>query len=108
MAGVKGKSGPQKARLNPRHQQMVIEKIRATQIIKRLAKHVAGKLEMSPTQVRAAEILLKKCVPDRKSVEHSGDMTFTHKNMSRDQIDGELISHGIDPKTAFKGLRLVG
>jgi len=107
MSGVKGRSGPQKARLNPRHQKMVIEKIRASQIINRLAKHVVGKIEMSTTQVRAAEILLKKCIPDQRSVEHTGQVTHTHENMSRGQIDSELLAHGIDPDTAFKGLKLV-
>lgn len=52
------------ARLNPRHQQMVREKIRASQLVNRLENHVLGDLELTATQVTAALGLLKKCVPD--------------------------------------------
>ena len=44
------------------------EKIRASMLINRLRNHVLGKIEMSPTQLRAAEILLKKVVPDLSAV----------------------------------------
>lgn len=52
------------ARLNPRHQQMVREKIRASQLVNRLENHVLDDLELTATQVTAALGLLKKCVPD--------------------------------------------
>lgn len=48
-------------------------KIDAGALAKRLADHVNGKCKMLPTQVRAAEILLKKTLPDISSVEHSFD-----------------------------------
>ena len=60
------------ARLNKRHQDCIREKIRASQLVNRLEDHVLGEVEMTATQVRAAEALLKKCVPDLKSTEHSG------------------------------------
>ncbi len=53
-----------KARLNPRHQEMVREKIRASQIVNRLESHVFGDVELSTSQVQAANVLLRKCVPD--------------------------------------------
>ncbi len=59
--------------IRPRHQDDVRKKIQATQLVNRLNKHVLGKVDLSPTQVRAAEILLKKSVPDLSSVEHSSD-----------------------------------
>jgi hypothetical protein len=40
------------------------ERIRAAYLVNRLQDHVAGKIELSPTQIRAAEILLWKCLPD--------------------------------------------
>lgn len=49
------------------------EKIQTTQLINRLTKHALGEIELSPTQVRAIEILLKKSVPDLANVQHSGD-----------------------------------
>jgi hypothetical protein len=62
-------------RLNPRHQDMVRDKIMASQIINSLQNHVFGKkLMKEQSQVTAALGLLKKCVPDLASVELSGDV----------------------------------
>ncbi len=41
-------------------------------LVKRLSDHVVGKQEMSQTQLKAAEILLKKSLPDLASVELTG------------------------------------
>lgn len=56
------------ARLNPRHAEMVRDKIRASQLVNRLEDHVFGETELTATQVTAALGLLKKCVPDLSSV----------------------------------------
>lgn len=48
------------------------EKIKTTQLINRLQDHGLGEVDMSPTQVRAIEILLKKRVPDLTSVAVAG------------------------------------
>ena len=61
------------ARLNNRHQDAVRDKIRASQLVNRLEKHVLGEVDMSATQVTAALGLLKKCVPDISAVTHRGD-----------------------------------
>lgn len=55
------------------HQDDVREKIQASQIINRLSAHVSGEVELTSTQIRAAEILLKKTLPDLSNVEISGD-----------------------------------
>lgn len=60
------------ARLRRNHQEDVREKIQASQIINRLEGHLNGEVELSPTQVRAAEILLKKTLPDLSNTEVSG------------------------------------
>lgn len=65
-------SNSSRARLNPRHQEMVKAKIQASQIINRLQNHIDGKIELSPTQVSAAKILLDRSVPTLSSVEMSG------------------------------------
>lgn len=49
------------------------EKIRTTQLVKRLQDHVDGEVELSATQIKAAEILIKKTLPDLKAVEHTGE-----------------------------------
>ncbi len=43
---------------------VVRQKIRTSMLINRLQNHVAGRLEMSKTQIQAAGILLKKTLPD--------------------------------------------
>jgi hypothetical protein len=44
-------------------------KIQATQLIKRLESHALGEIELTQTQVRSIEILLKKILPDLSAVE---------------------------------------
>jgi hypothetical protein len=50
------------------------EKIRTSAILGRLQRHINGKLDMSPTQVRAAEILLAKVLPSLQSAEIKADV----------------------------------
>jgi hypothetical protein len=60
------------ARLRKTHQEDVRTKIQTSQLINRLSDHGLGKLDLSPTQVRSIEVLLKKTLPDLQSIEHSG------------------------------------
>lgn len=62
------------ARLNPRHQNMVREKIKTSQLINRLQDHILGKVELTTSQIKAIEILLKKSLPDLSAVEHTGEI----------------------------------
>jgi hypothetical protein len=66
------------ARLNPRNQQSVREKIRASQLVNRLQNHVDGKIKLDSTQVTAALGLLRKCVPDLSQVDSTvqGDVSL--------------------------------
>lgn len=72
-----------------KHTEIVRQRIRVGVIINRLQRHMAGKLEMSPTQLRAAEILLKKCLPDLASVEHIGSIEHRH---AKEMSDAELLA----------------
>jgi hypothetical protein len=47
-------------------------KIQTTQLINRLQNHALGKIDLSPTQVRSVEILLKKKIPDLQAVTLAG------------------------------------
>lgn len=58
-----------------RHDDETRAKIQTSQLINRLNAHVFGEVELSPTQVRSAEILLKKTLPDLSSTEHSGEVS---------------------------------
>jgi len=60
------------ARLNPSHDLRTREKIKISQLINRLQAHANGEVDMSPTQVRAAEVLLKKTLPDLAQLQHTG------------------------------------
>lgn len=59
--------------LRPFHTDEIRAKIQASQLVNRLTDHALGKVELSNTQVRAIEVLLKKTVPDLSSVELSGN-----------------------------------
>lgn len=48
------------ARLRPRHQDDIRTKIKVSNIIDRLEKHVDGIIELTPQQVASARILLDK------------------------------------------------
>ncbi len=61
------------ARLNPRHSDMVRQKIQASAIIHRLQQHVQGEVEMSATQVSAALGLLDRSVPKLAQMQLVGD-----------------------------------
>jgi hypothetical protein len=47
-------------------------KIQAGVILDRLVKHVNGEIEMTNSQIKAADILLKKTVPDLARTEVTG------------------------------------
>ena len=60
------------ARLNPRHSDLVRQKIQAAVIIDRLHRHFMGKLELSATQLRSAEILLDRSVAKLSQIQVAG------------------------------------
>lgn len=66
-------SGPRGVRLNNRHQDSVRAKIQASQIINRLQNHLNGEIDLTSTQVKAAEILLRKSIPDLSQVQGGGE-----------------------------------
>jgi hypothetical protein len=71
MAGVKGMH--ERFSRSPGYALAVRARIRAGGIVKRLEDHVLGKVEMTASQVTAALGLLRKCVPDLATVEHTGE-----------------------------------
>ena len=73
MSAPEGNTNAQKPRrLNHLHAEQVRQKIQATQLIKRLTACAMGEVELSTTQVKAIEILLKKSVPDLSSIQLTG------------------------------------
>jgi hypothetical protein len=58
--------------------------IKAKAIIAVLTAHATGKAEMSATQIRAAEILLRKCLPDLSTAQMEAES------------GGEVLSYRIE------------
>ena len=61
------------ARINRKHSEDIRKKIQASNIIHRLQQHVDGQIELSATQVAAANSLLDRSVPKLQQVQHVGD-----------------------------------
>lgn len=59
------------------HDDNTRKKIQAAQIINRLNGHINGEVDLSPTQVSAAKILLNKVLPDLQSIE--GNLQVDHQ-----------------------------
>ena len=60
--------------INKLHQEDVRKKIQVSQLLNVLQNHALGKTEdLSPTRMKAIEILLRKSMPDMASVTISGD-----------------------------------
>ena len=57
-------------------------------LVNRLSDHVVGKVELSATQVRAVEILLRKTLPDLSQTEAS----VTIDRQPDDMSDAELAN----------------
>ena len=68
--------------------QNVRSRIQTSMLLNRLRDHVVGKVELSPTQIRAAEILLKKSIPDLTATE----VTHINKHANIDYSHEELVA----------------
>ena len=64
------------ARIHPLTESKIAEmrrRIQATLLLKRLEDHALGEVEMTATQIRAAEAVLRKAMPDLSSMVLQGD-----------------------------------
>ena len=60
--------------INKLHQEDVRKKIQVSQLLNVLQNHALGTTEdLSPTRMKAIEILLRKSMPDMASITISGD-----------------------------------
>ena len=55
-------------RIHKEHDAKTRLKIKTSQIVNRLMAHINDECDMKPTQIRAAEILLGKTLPDMQSI----------------------------------------
>ena len=49
------------------------EKIKVSQLLNALQNHALNDKKMGITQIKAAEVLLRKCLPDLKAMEVTGE-----------------------------------
>jgi hypothetical protein len=62
------------ARTNkPEHEAKTKRLIRASQLLNRLNSFAKGEILMTSAQVKAAQIVIGKEIPDLKAIEHSGN-----------------------------------
>jgi len=61
------------ARINRKHSEDIRKKIQSSVILNRLQKHFNGELELTRTQLKAAEIMLDRSVPKLSQIQHTGD-----------------------------------
>jgi hypothetical protein len=75
--------------LRPKHSDEIRAKIQASMLINGLHDHFTGKRELSNSQIKSAEILLKKSVPDLSSVEMTADVEHKGEIGIRPQLSRE-------------------
>jgi hypothetical protein len=79
------------ARLRKMHQDDVRAKIKTSQLINRLEDHALGTLDLSPTQIKAIEVLVRKTLPDLSAVVMTGENGGPIETIQR------IERHVIDP-----------
>jgi hypothetical protein len=77
------------ARLNKWTPEIVRRRIQTAHIVAVLQKHIRGKIELSTSQVRAAEVLLRKTLPDQTAITHSGEIGVSKP----DELSDNLLAH---------------
>lgn len=76
--------------------EIVRQRIRTSQLIRRLQKQALGKLELTDGQQRAIAILLRKTLPDLTAVAHTGSLELTKPE---ELTDTELANIAIGSRT---------
>lgn len=68
------------ARKRVYHDPKTLERIQTSQLINRLNANAMGTLptEMTPGQIKSAEILLRKVVPDLSSIDHVAEINHRY------------------------------
>jgi hypothetical protein len=78
---------------------VVRKRIQATKLLLRLQNHALGKEEMTPTQIKAAEICLRKKVPDLSQSESKQTVVHSFDDFVLMLLNGSRIETGDAPST---------
>jgi hypothetical protein len=87
-----------RARINRFNPDAVRAKIKADYLVIRLMNHIEGKTELKLTQIRAIEILLRKCVPDLTSTTVVADVTHRYVMTLPEVLDKKAWLEKYGPK----------
>jgi len=63
------------------------ERIKTSMLLNRLTDHILGKVELTATQVRGIEILLKKTLPDLASLQIDANVTTNSHEEALDKLE---------------------
>ena len=93
------------ARKKKTHDEGTREKIRVTQLINRLQDCAFGTVEMTPAQMKAAEICLKKALPDLSQIEqHNTSDQTTYLVQVPSPVENPADWERLAEETAVKAL----
>jgi len=95
-------------RAMPFHPDEVRRKIRATELVNRLQSHIFDGLELTLSQIRGIEILLRKCIPDLSTTTINADINVRYVAHLPEPISREawLQKYGgdyLDPAKTIEG-----
>ena len=70
------------------------ERIKAGELLERMQRHALGEVEMKASEIRAAEVLLKKALPDLSSMEMQVSQDTVHAEELPDAELNRIASDG--------------
>lgn len=79
------------ARLRKHHQEDVRLKIQASQIINRLQDHFNGDVELSPSQIQTAKILLDKSISNAPTVTENETLLNVTGEIKHIMVNGVAV-----------------
>ncbi len=62
-------------------------KIQTSMLINRLTDHALGKVELTSSQVKAIEILIRKTLPDLQAISLDGNLNLTAHEQALDELE---------------------
>lgn len=81
-----------------RHDEETRAKIQTTQLLKRLQDHVFGHCDLEATQVKAAEICLRKALPDLTATEMTAEVVHRFAQVPAVMSKADWLATRGDPK----------
>src|SRR5580765_4270725 len=83
--------------LKIRHDEETRAKIKTSQLLNRLQDHAFDKCDMSATQIRAAEICLRKTIPDLTATEIQADIVHRFAEVPQVMEKAQWLATRGDP-----------